>query len=66
MKKRYTVYWIGGERDNKIIGTFESKRDAIKAAEGCLEAHGGELDPVRGGVGIDGITGNSRLSCDRQ
>lgn len=49
---RYTVFWIGGERDGETLFEYNDLDDAIASTNEFYTEHETEFDPVCGGVGI--------------
>lgn len=49
---RYSVFWVGGERDGEILYETDDLDDAIKAGNRIYKEHETDFDTVCGGVGI--------------
>lgn len=59
MGSLYYVFWVGGERDGEVLGLYEDKRSAIRAAQRLEFEHDGEFDAVWGGIAIEDKDGNT-------
>lgn len=56
-KVKYEVYWVGGELDGKVVGTFDTENEAITFARKFYSEHEKEFHSVWGGVGISDTNG---------
>ena len=52
MNKRYSIYWVGGDRDGELLGTTLTEGEAITMAKELEESHKDEFHPTWGGIAI--------------
>ena len=55
---RYTVFWVGGDKDGEGLCYFGDLMDAMNFARNFEKEHEEEFDPVCGGVAIADESGN--------
>lgn len=51
-KKRYTVFWSGGDRDGEMLYETNDYCEATTRANELWKEHETEFDPCWGGIGI--------------
>ena len=50
--KKYSIFWVAGERDGEILFQTDDKADAINKAYELSEKYEEEFDPLCGGIAI--------------